>query len=139
MAHLPNHVIAMIMEASGLSIDAYLAFKDEFALRPGKLSVDATLKSKLDAQLTKRSMLYKKRKTTDLPYCFPISHFTNFNRNDTNVVDIVVDDYSNDGRIRMCFTVVHVNHEIQEIWTVRKSSYDIHTGEPCEHWIDDEY
>jgi hypothetical protein len=139
MAHLPNDIIATIMEASDLSIDAYLAFKDEFALRPGKVSVDAVLKSKLDTHLKKRSMLYKQRRTIDYPYCSPISHFTYFNRTETNIVDIVVDDYSSDGRIRMCFTVLQTNHDIEQTWTIRKSSYDVHTGETCDHWIDDEY
>jgi hypothetical protein len=133
MAHLPHDIVAHILETADISIDAYLAFKDRYALKPRKITVDGALKAKLDAYCTRRSKQYHSKKVTPYPYICPISSFMSFDRNDAKMIQIVVNDYSANGCILICFIVLQVNYASEELWTIRKSTHDIHTGELCAH------
>lgn len=140
---LPHDVQRSILQSSDIPIDTFLHFQNELGLVP-KLLTDTHKPQKLVVALNKicerRVNCYKakteyERETECFSYL--LVHFEKNIESPLSVEIMIAVDRNDNDNVKMAFRIMLTNDVEQEMWTLRKTVVNVHTGELTNDFADD--
>ncbi len=132
---LPYDVQSNILQRADIPIDSLLHFQKELGLVPKRLT-DTHKPQELVAALNKicqhRVKCYKaktmyERETENLSYL--LVHFEKDLESPLSVEIMIDVDRNDNDNVKMAFRIHHTDEQLQEMWTLRKTVVNVHTGE----------
>ncbi len=142
MEDLPSDLQAHIVQRAELPIDTFLHFRRALGVTPKRLALDPAAAERLSAHWSHRASEYARKRELERASngatTAPLAHFAKHLRpydprsgTRGRHVEVMVDHV--DGRTKMA--IRHSALSRDEMWTLRKTVVDVHTGEDTSDWI----
>lgn len=143
MSELPLDIQSQILNRADLSIDTRIYFQRNETIQPRRLTEaqkPAELVSKLTHLCEHRVKYYKLKRRLETENTGYSSWFVYITKDigNNNSCEIFIDEDSRDNNeVKMSIRINHTDHEIEEMWTLRKTVVNMHTGELTGDFYDD--
>lgn len=141
--YLPLDIQSEILNRADLSIDTRIYFQRKETIQPRRLT-EAQKPPELISKLThlcehrvKYYKLKRRLETENTGYSSWFVHMTKDIGNNNSCEIFINEDKRDNNEVKMSIRINHTDDEIEEMWTLRKTVVNMHTGELTCDFYDD--